>query len=467
MKRWKRSRRMLAPLALAAAAFPTASPGEEPAPLTQEQRREVITGLNELLDDIYVIPETADAMIARLRGDLDAGRFVADTDPVEFAAKLTGILQEMSGDQHLRVSYGAGGGAEPLRVRVSGDPGGAAPGATDGPVRVVRRAPGDGVVPRRLEGIEPFPRAELLPGNVACVEVRLFAPREGAEDRAAEVMKTIADADAVVFDLRACMGGAPDMVHLVTSYLYGPEPMHLLTYYHAYEEPDSAYTLAEVPGVRRPDIPVYVVTSRFTGSGGEEFTYNLKHHGRATVVGERTAGAGHGGGVHPVAAGFEAFVPDFRPVHPVTGGGWEGVGVEPDIEVGADRALDFAHREALREIARGRPDDPAALAEEIARLDERIDGEPPTMDAVTLADYAGVYEIRTIRVKDGGLTLQRTGGPELELVPAGEPDHFTLTLIPTARIRFERDAAGTVTAVHVLNMRGEWEMSRKTSQAAP
>jgi C-terminal processing protease CtpA/Prc len=322
-------------------------------------------------------------------------------------------------------------------------------------------------VPRELAQIEPFPRAEILPGNVACIEVRLFAPRERAEERAVEAMKTVADADAVIFDLRGCMGGSPDMVHLVTSYLYGPEPMHLLTYYHAYEEPDSAYTLAEVPGRRRPDIPAYVVTSGFTGSGGEEFTYNLKHHGRATVVGETTAGAGHGGGVHPVAAGFEAFVPDFRPVHPVTGGGWEGVGVKPDLEAAADHALDVAHREALREIVRRRPERSAALAEEIARLDERIERGPPSMDPNTLTDYAGVYDIRTIRVKDGGLTLQRTGGPELELVPATEPDHFTLKLIPTARIRFERDGTGAVTAVHVLNMQGQWETSPKGAGGAP
>jgi hypothetical protein len=316
-------------------------------------------------------------------------------------------------------------------------------------------------VPRELAQIQPFPRAELLPGNVACIEVRLFAPREQAEDQAVQVMETIADADAVVFDLRGCMGGAPDMVHLVTSYLYGPEPMHLLTYYHAHEKPDSAYTLAEVPGRRRPEIPVYVVTSAFTGSGGEEFAYNLKHHGRATVVGEVTAGAGHGGGVHPVAAGFEAFIPDFRPVHPATGGGWEGVGVKPDVEVPAGSALDFAHREALRGIARRRPERAPALAGEIARLDESIEHGPPAMDADALAGYAGVYGIRTVRVKDGALTLQRTGGPELELVPAAEPDQFTLKLIPTARIRFERDAAGAVTAVHVLNMEGEWETSRK------
>ena len=104
-------------------------------------------------------------------------------------------------------------------------------------------------------------------------------------------MAVIEDAEAIIFDLRMCRGGAPDMVHFITSYLYGDEPFHLLTYHHARAEPDSAYTLSEVPGRRRPDVDAYVVTSRFTGSGGEEFTHNLKHHGRATVVGETTAGA--------------------------------------------------------------------------------------------------------------------------------------------------------------------------------
>jgi hypothetical protein len=259
------------------------------------------------------------------------------------------------------------------------------------------------------------------------------------------------------------MGGSPDMIHLIISYLYGPQPMHLLTYYHAREAPDSAYTLAEVPGRRMPDVPVYVVTSGFTASGGEEFAYDLKHHGRATVVGELTAGGGHGGGVHPVAAGFQAFIPDFRPVHPVTGGGWEGAGVEPDLEAPADGALDVAHREALREIVRRHPQRADALAGDLSRLDAEIERSSQPVDAAALREYAGVYEIRTIRVQDDGLTLQRTGGPELLLVPAGEPDAFALRLMPSARIRFVRDAAGAVTELHVRNMQGEWEVSRRSA----
>jgi hypothetical protein len=212
-------------------------------------------------------------------------------------------------------------------------------------------------------------------------------------------------------------------------------------------------------------VPVYVVTSGFTASGGEEFSYNLKHHGRATIVGETTAGAGHGGGVHAVAAGFEAFIPDFRPVHPVTGRGWEGVGVIPDVEAPAGKALAVAHRAALNEIATRHPERRAELAVEIARLDGEIARDPKPADVSALAAYAGRYGIRTIRWNDDGLTLQRVGGPELVLVPGDGPDTFTLALLPSARVRFERNAAGEISELHVRNLQGEWEVSKRTDPA--
>ncbi|MEZ5065959.1 MAG: S41 family peptidase [bacterium] len=447
MRFWSRSPAMIPWLALAIATpVPASAPG-----LTPETRRDVIDHLDRLLDDLYVIPETADAMIARLDADLSAGRFDTETEPAHFAETLTRLLQDLSGDIHLRVSWN--------------DPSGEAPVATPEPRRVVRRVPGSGATPRGLDEIEPFPRAEVLPGNVACVEVRLFSPGDHAQDAAARVMETIADADAVVFDLRRCMGGAPDMVHFITSYLYGPEPRHLLTYYHAQEAPDSAYTLAAVPGRRRPEIPVFIVTSGFTASGGEEFTYVLQQHGRATVVGERTVGAGHGGGVHAVAANFEAFIPDFRPVHPVTGRGWESVGVQPDLEAPADRALDVAVREALLEIQRRHPERAPALADEIAQRDAAIERASAPVDVAKLREFAGDYGIRTIRLREDGLTIQRQGGPELRLAPADAPDAFTVAVVPDSRLEFRRDVSGQVTEVHVRTMTGDWEVSRREGEA--
>lgn len=84
------------------------------------------------------------------------------------------------------------------------------------------------------------------------------------------------------------------------------------------------------------------------------------------------------------------------------------------------------------------------------------DAAPPE-----LAAYAGRYGVRAIRVENGALVLQRDGGTALTMVRTG-PDEFTLAEIPTARIRFTRDASGAVVELHVLNPQGEWERSGRS-----
>jgi hypothetical protein len=453
--------------------------------VTSDVRSEVIEDIAELLENIYVIPETAKEVQQMLRANLASGHYDQDIAPAAFAAALTRDMYELTGDKHLRVSFGPDGGSAaggPVRHVPDGGtaerrlvkrmPDGAAGDEKvvvregEGPVRRHEKGPGtrsDGGV---FDGVTGIPEAKMLPGNVGYVDIRLFVPRAIEEEATVQAMETVSGADALIFDLRSCRGGSPDMVHFITSYLYPPEPMHLLTYYHAHSEPDSAYTLAEIPGKRRPDVPVYLLVSPFTGSGCEEFSYNLKHHGRAALVGETTAGAGHGGGVHAIAAGFSVFVPDFRPVHPKTGRGWEGVGVVPTTECPSEKAHLLAHKMALERILEYGDMDPGR-AEELADLIRELEedlaraDEPVVVDTDALAEYAGAYEYRFITLEKDGLYLQRTGGPKLRLVAAEEPDSFTLKEIPQAKIRFERSAEGAIKALHVLGMSGEWEVTKR------
>ena len=91
-----------------------------------------------------------------------------------------------------------------------------------------------------------------------------------------------------------------------------------------------------------------MLTSPKTFSGAEEFSYNLKNLKRATLVGERTGGGAHPGGVRKLNERFSIFVPTGRAISPVTGTNWEGTGVLPDVEVPAGEALERA-----LELARG------------------------------------------------------------------------------------------------------------------
>jgi hypothetical protein len=438
--------------------------------VTPELRAEVIEEIAVLLEDLYVIPETATEVRQMLRANLAAGHYDEESTPAAFAAALTRDMYALTGDKHLRVSFGPEGAVAGRRVRHMPDDA-AGDGKTvirqgEEPIRFRERGPGQGTDGGVFDGAKGIVEAKMLPGNVGYVDIRLFVPRELEEKIAVTAMETVSGADALIFDLRSCAGGSPDMVHFITSYLFPPEPMHLITYYHGHSEPDSAYTLGEVPGARRPDIPVYLLVSSFTGSGCEEFSYNLKRHGRAELIGETTGGAGHGGGVHAIAAGFSVFMPDFRPVHPKTGRGWEGVGVIPTTECSSEKAQMLAHKMALERIqmdsrleqerAQDLGDLIRGLEEDLARADE-----PEVIDAEALAEYVGAYEYRSIALEDDGLFLQRTGGPKLKMVTADEPDSFTLKRIPQAKLRFERDAGGQIVALHVLGMRGEWEVTKR------
>jgi hypothetical protein len=177
-------------------------------------------------------------------------------------------------------------------------------------------------------------------------------------------------------------------------------------------------SFAEVSGPRRTDVPLYVLTSQGTGSAAEEFSFVLKNQRRATIVGSRTAGAGHMVTGVPVGRGFAVSVSITRVMDPVTGKEWEGTGVIPDIAVDPADALGAAHEAALVRI-RG-----TAAASDQASLDRQIETVRAARGAKpgppSLAGWSGVYEGRVITVTDGQLFYARREGALPEpLVPLG------------------------------------------------
>ena len=134
------------------------------------------------------------------------------------------------------------------------------------------------------------------------------------------------------------------MIALVCSYLFGEEPLHLDSIYWRDEDITQQYwTLPYVPGKRFGDKPVYVLVSKVTFSGGEEFAYILKTRKRATLIGEKTDGGAHPGASYRLHPHFEAFIPIGCTINPVTGTNWEGSGVTPDISIAQEQAFKAAY----------------------------------------------------------------------------------------------------------------------------
>jgi hypothetical protein len=289
-------------------------------------RKRVISAVTDKLNENYVFPDTAKKMEDALRKADRRGEYKTISNGDDLARLLTSQLQDVSRDKHLRVTF------NPFAMPTSAAPAGP---------------------PMNRDGCG-FEKAERLPGNVGYVKLNQFGDPGACRDIAASAMAFLANADAVIFDLRDNGGGHPHMVAFLCSYLFS-ERTHLNDFWmRANNETRESWTSEEVPGAKFTTQPVYVLTSRRTFSGAEEFAYNLKHLKRATIVGEVT-----GGGAHPVRMQriddrFSIAVPDARPINAVTKTNWEGTGVEPDVKVPATEALATAQKLAAERISAGR-----------------------------------------------------------------------------------------------------------------
>jgi retinol-binding protein 3 len=296
-----------------------------------DTRARVIEGAIAKLDENYVFPETAKKMAQSLRRRQKRGEYDAVTDGFKFAALLTTHLREISHDKHLSLNFFPG--------KLPGSP--AAPSAEQ--LAANRKA-----MERNNCGFE---KLERLAGNVGYVKFNMFADPEACGATATAAMNFLGNSDALIFDLRENFGGDPRMIALISTYLFAG-PTHLNDIWERKTGVSQQYwTLPFVAGKRLPNVPVFVLTSSRTFSGAEEFTYNLKNLGRATIVGETT-----GGGAHPVRGEriddrFSIGVPFARAINPISKTNWEGTGVEPDVKTSAAEALAVAQKLAGEKLA--------------------------------------------------------------------------------------------------------------------
>jgi retinol-binding protein 3 len=303
----------------------------EDVALDAQGRQRVIDGAIANLKEFYVYPDIAQKMADALGEHLKSGDYDGVTAGDEFAALLMEHLQAVSHDKHLRLNY------RPFR-QPAGRP---EPSAAD------RKAE----VTKNMQRINcGFKKIEILPGNIGYLKFNMFADPEICGSIATAAMNFLAYVDSIIFDLRDNGGGDPKMVALISSYLFD-QPTHLNDLYDRKEDSVTQYwTLPFVPGVRLPEKPVYVLTSKKTFSGAEEFSYDLKNLKRATIVGETTGAGAHFVGPHPIDDHFVIGVPFARPINPISKTNWEGTGVEPDVPATASDALDIAIKLAAGKI---------------------------------------------------------------------------------------------------------------------
>lgn len=325
---------------------PVAVPAPAPVPATPAEYAAAIDSLAGKLEASYVFPDVGKKYAALLRAN--KATYAAIGDPMALSKRVTDDLQALHADKHLRVALGgpdgAGpGGPGPRRVRIGG------PGAPGGP---------GGVRPPAIE--DP----KWIADGVAYIKFNMF---DGSSETLAALdafMKTHAGAKAIIMDARTHRGGGMAEMDVMLPYLYA-NPTKLVGMDLAQSivdarggPPMQAASMREAKGpagiYRREHwvtpnaetslrgAKVFYLTSTRTGSAAEHLALALKRTHRGVLVGEHTGGANHFGGFEPLGAGLVAFVPVGRTFDPDTDWDWEGGGIQPDVAVPADQALEKA-----------------------------------------------------------------------------------------------------------------------------
>ena len=161
-----------------------------------------------------------------------------------------------------------------------------------------------------------------------------------------KAMSALKGSRAMIIDDRRNGGGSPDSVAYLVSFLVPPgQSMEINDIVSRVPNTDNfkrETSSSQPTPVSFAKIPLYVLTSKNTFSGGEEFAYDVQTHKLGKIVGEVTGGGTNPTGPVDLGHAFQAMIPFGRAENPITKTNWEGRGVQPDLAVPADDALKTA-----------------------------------------------------------------------------------------------------------------------------
>jgi hypothetical protein len=398
----------------------------KPPALDAKMRAEVVKGSGELMVKLYIFPDKAKEMEALLMKKLQEGQYDKFEDVQAFARVLTQDLQSVSKDRHIRCVYGPEI-VKRIRARMSQ--------SADDREKERQQA----LREERKENFG-FQEVKRLDGNIGYLDLRGFSGFREAAETAIAAMNFLANANAVIIDLRRNGGGDPEMIQLISSYFL-KERTHLNSFENRGQDTlEQFWSFHYVPGRPMFDTDLYVLTSRRTFSAAEEFTYNMKNLKRATIVGETTGGGAHPGGMQIVNDSFLVWVPTGRAVNPISKTNWEGTGIAPDIAVESDKALDKARTLALEKMMKSAPDEEAKARLQWALNDLKAKAEPAKVEEAVLKKYVGRYAEGEIALENGHLYVLARG-MKLRLIPLS-PTYFVPEDDSELQVEFVLDREG-------------------------
>ncbi|MFL5789240.1 MAG: S41 family peptidase [Flavisolibacter sp.] len=291
--------------------------------VSKAETKATLLAAADSLERFYILPEVGKKMANALREGLSNEKFTTH-DPEELGKQVNSLLQNICNDKHFQfffMSKLANDLRQPGRKRFNS-------------------------FFHRLDSLNDFfiMPVKKIKGSIGYLRLdQLIDPKLSGE-RLEKSFDSLKGSKAIIIDLRNNGGGEPEMVQRVISHFYKADTLvHINDIYSRRTNSISEYwTLPEMKGVRMPEVPLFILTSKNTASAAEELAYDLQKLHRATVIGEITSGGAHPGDLTPVGERFVMFLSDRNAINPYSKSNWEGKGVIPDIKTDADKALETA-----------------------------------------------------------------------------------------------------------------------------
>jgi len=397
--------------------------------IRKEEQKELIKLLCDRLDTVYLYPENVGKIRNYLNSKFEKGAYDKYNTPGSFASFLDKELMTVTNDKHMGIVYDPKMAADMTAQK-----------------KEVYYTPK--VIEEFRQSNFHFKELKILEGNVGYMDLREFCPPKYAAETAVAAMNYFSNCSALIIDLRYNGGGDGDMVDFLLSYLLdsGDTSIVLSTSYTRFSNSYFQSRISPyVPGKTIYKTPLYVLTSKSTFSAAEAFTFFLKKLKRATLVGENTRGGENPVEIQVLNKNYIVYIPSVKVIGYLSGTneGWEGVGIKPDIETEASKALTTAHIEALKMLFGGTTD-----AVEKQKYQWAIDGviakeNPVSVDISTLKSYEGSFCDYNITFFDGALFYQRGDRAKMKMIPFAS-DSFMVEDLDYLRIKFIRDNENTV-----------------------
>ena len=385
--------------------------------LSAAERQAALTAIKTLFEQRYVIADMRPKILERLNEAQRSGRYELD-DPVAFADRITEDLQAVSGDKHLGLHMDPPAYAAAL----------AQPQSDAGEEAFWRR--------HALRNHHGLTELRVLAGNVRYLRIAGF---EWVRDETGQAydgaMRFLKGGDAVIIDLRGNGGGSHEAVRYLVSHFLDDGILEM-SFLEGAAPPEQSRTLDYLPAGRLRGVPLFVLIDGGAASAAEAFAYDVQQFKLGELVGAKTAGAANNNDLLPIAPAFMLSISTGRPVHPVSNGNWEGVGIEPTVAAAPPQALDTAYLLALQKLAQKPGVSQETLADyEWARVGVTARLHPVTIATSKLRSLAGHYDRIDVAFRDGALWLTRPDRPTRRLLPLTADGLFAVDGTDGLRVR--------------------------------